>query len=72
MAQNTKVTVAGKVYEMVETSFPGQGSFYSGFKKRSQEEFYDSLNNKLIELMTKRILSLEPMRAVLLGVYSSK
>lgn len=61
--RTTRVKVGGKFYEM-ETINKVE---YSGFKKRAQEEFYDLLSTKLVQLLCERMLSLEAMRDVLLG-----
>lgn len=63
MATTTRVNVNGKMYEL-ETVGKAQ---YSGFKKRSQEEFYDLLSSRLIELLCEMLLSQGEIREVLLG-----
>ena len=55
--------MGGKFYEM-ETINKVE---YSGFKRRAQEDFYDLLSTKLVQLLCERILSLDAMRNLLLG-----
>jgi len=55
--------VGGKFYEM-ETINKVE---YSGFKRRAQEDLYDLLSTKLVQLLCERILSLDAMRNLLLG-----
>ena len=40
---------------------------FSGFRKRSQEEFYDMLTCKLVELLCSKMLATPTMREVLLS-----
>ena len=45
---------------------------FSGFRKQAQEQFYDMLTCKLIELLCEKMLSVPAMREVLLISHLSR